>query len=305
MKQQKRPSAFARPLALFFSFLHIEKNSSPNTLTSYRFDLAKFTDFLERRGVTELTQITPAYVEQFLRQLSKLHFSSRSVARTLSAVRGFTKFLHGEGLTDSDPCANVESPKRGKTLPDVLSIADVESMLAQPDTETHLGLRDKAILELLYATGMRVSECTALKERDLMFEEEIVSVYGKGSKQRFVPIGTSAVRWVNRYRTESRPFLAKRSRSHDAVFLNARGGKLTRRSVYDIVKKYAATAGIKKEVHPHTLRHSFATHLLEGGADLRSVQEMLGHSDISTTQIYTHIDREYLKEVHRTFHPRA
>jgi integrase/recombinase XerD len=190
-------------------------------------------------------------------------------------------------------------------LPGVLSIAEIDAILKQPDIRKPLGLRDRAILEVLYATGVRVSELTSLKQSNLMFESDLILVFGKGSKERLVPIGSSAIDWVTRYQREVRIHLAKTGRSQDVLFLNFRGGKLSRAAIRDMVVKYAHAAGIKKEIHPHTFRHSFATHLLEGGADLRAVQEMLGHADIATTQIYTHIDREYLKEVHRTFHPRA
>jgi integrase/recombinase XerD len=187
----------------------------------------------------------------------------------------------------------------------VLSIHEVDEILKQPDTADRLGLRDRAILETLYATGIRVSELVNLKQSNLMIDDGLILVYGKGSKERLVPIGSSARRWIEEYQKRSRVHLAKAGRSQDFLFLNVRGTKLTRDMIRKLVEKYSRRAGLRKSVHPHTFRHSFATHLLEGGADLRSVQEMLGHADISTTQIYTHIDREYLKEVHRTFHPRG
>jgi len=242
--------------------------------------------------------------KKFLRTLHAELLSPRSIARALSAIRGFHRFLVGEEQADDDPTQTIEPPKKAKTLPGVLSIAEVNEILQRPDVSSPLGLRDKAILETLYATGMRVSELTGLRQSQLLFDEELVRVFGKGSKERLVPIGRSAVKWITRYRTGPRTALASKGKSRDTLFLNARGGSLSRMAIWNIISRYSREAGIKKSVHPHTFRHSFATHLLEGGADLRAVQEMLGHADISTTQIYTHVDREYLKEVHRTFHPR-
>jgi len=199
----------------------------------------------------------------------------------------------------------VSPPKLSKTLPSVLSVEEIDKILSVPDTSDKLGLRDKSILEMLYACGLRVSELIELKISNLFFDEEIIRVFGKGSKERLVPVGSSAIKWTKMYLVKSRPMLQKKSRSEGIVFLNNRGTKLSRMGIWKIVERYAKEAGIEKNVHPHTFRHSFATHLLEGGADLRAVQEMLGHADISTTQIYTHIDRDYIKQVHRDFHPRG
>jgi integrase/recombinase XerD len=306
-----RPSTDEKNLKLdreirpYFDFLRLEKGVTAHTLHSYQFDLRKYRTFLLEQKITAIADITEDHVSDFLKNLSKTRLSARSVARTLSAVRGFHRFLVGEGIHDDDPTENIDTPKRSKSLPGVLSIAEVDAILKQPDTRERLGLRDRAIIEVLYATGVRVSELTSLKQSDLMFDSDLILVFGKGSKERLVPIGSSAKAWVIRYQREVRLHLAKAGKSQDVLFLNFRGGKLSRAAIRDMVVKYARSAGIKKEIHPHTFRHSFATHLLEGGADLRAVQEMLGHADISTTQIYTHIDREYLKEVHRTFHPRA
>jgi integrase/recombinase XerD len=235
------------------------------------------------------------------------------VTRCISSLNGFHKFMLGEGVAQKNPMEGIDVPRLARSLPDVLSQAEVEAILNQFDGEIErasgrkkrLLLRDRAILEVLYATGMRVSELIILKQRDLLESEETVRVFGKGSKERLVPIGKSALRWIEKYRTGCRRELEKKGEGQDALFLNARGRPMTRMAIWKIVQAYTKMAGIGKEVHPHTFRHSFATHLLEGGADLRAVQEMLGHSDISTTQIYTHIDREYLKEVHRTYHPRG
>lgn len=293
----------------YLHFLSLEKNASPNTLASYRLDITRYLAFLQSRQVTDLKGISSDHVARFLGDLRERKLSPRSVNRSFSAVKGFHKFLLIEGLVRVNPTDAVTPPRLGRTLPGVLTPEEVAIILQQPRVREQdrrsLWLRDRAILETLYATGMRVSELITLRQADLAAEQEIVRVFGKGSKERLVPIGKSALRWIERYRTECRSRLLKRGVAQDVLFLNARGAPMTRMAVWKIVQSYARQAGIGKEVHPHTFRHSFATHLLEGGADLRAVQEMLGHSDISTTQVYTHIDREYLKEVHRTFHPRA
>jgi integrase/recombinase XerD len=295
---------FAKQLRRYFDHLRLERGVADNTVASYEFDLDEYFQFLHHRGVTNGCATTEEQIKEFLRALHQLGISSRSTARVLSAVRGFHRFLLGEGTTTEDPTENLRPPKQAKTLPEVLTIAEIDCIFALPNVEDKFGLRDRAILETLYATGMRVSELLNLKQRDINFEEGIVLVFGKGSKERIVPIGRSARHWIQEYRKSSRIVLAKKGKSVDSLFLNLRGGRLSRMAVWKIIARYAAASGIKKEIHPHTFRHSFATHLLEGGADLRVVQEMLGHADIATTQIYTHIDREYLKEVHRTFHPR-
>ena len=293
----------------FLHYLQLEKNASRNTIASYALDVRKYVNFLERRNVTDLNRVTGVHMSQFMRSLHGDGLSARSVTRTLSAVKGFHKFLMGDGVVHTNPTDNIDRPKLPRSLPDVLNQSEVDKILDQPKAtpkdKRHLWLRDRALLETLYATGMRVSEVIGLTQANVLPDEGLVRVFGKGSKERIVPIGGSALRWTARYQKESRILLVKRGRSNDAVFLNVRGTPMTRMSVWNIVREYTRQAGITKDVHPHTFRHSFATHLLEGGADLRAVQEMLGHSDISTTQIYTHIDREYLKEVHRTFHPRA
>lgn len=291
-------------LRSYLHYLELEKNASSNTVDSYRHDLMRYLDHLDRAGIRALDAVQGEHISGFLRTLVGVGLSPRSVARSLSAIKGFHKFLLGERIAAHNPTVNIEPPKRSKTLPDVLSQAEIERILNQPDPEQSLGLRDKAILETLYATGIRVSELVELKQSNLQLDLGVLRVMGKGSKERIVPVGTSATEWIGKYRANVRSSLIKQSDTHDVVFLNSRGRPMTRMAVWNIVHRYAESAGVEKDVHPHTFRHSFATHLLEGGADLRAVQEMLGHSDISTTQIYTHIDREYLKEVHRTFHPR-
>ena len=297
----------------YLQFLALEKNASRNTIASYRLDIGRYVRFLESRGVARPGDVTGENVAGFLETLRSAKLSPRSVTRCISSLNGFHKYLMGEGVTLRNPVEGIDIPKLERSLPDVLSQGEVESILNQFDREPRppsdrkrlLMLRDRAILEVLYATGIRVSELILLKQRDVLESQGIIRVFGKGSKERLVPIGKSALYWVGRYRNECRAVLETRGAGKDTVFLNARGSPMTRMAIWKITQAYTRKAGIEKEVHPHTFRHSFATHLLEGGADLRAVQEMLGHSDISTTQIYTHIDREYLKEVHRTFHPRG
>jgi integrase/recombinase XerD len=294
-----------RQLRRYLDFLRLEKNLSSNTLTSYSFDFTKYRNFLRSAGIADATAVSEQHISTFLAVLHAKHLSPRSLARTISTIRGFHKFLLGEEETHDDPTQIIDAPKQEKNLPDVLSIFEIDEIFKQPDISTRLGIRDRAMLETLYATGIRVSELVNLKQSSLLIEDGLVLVYGKGSKERLVPMGSSARHWVGEYQKQTRVHHAQTGKSQDVLFLNVRGTKLTRDMVRKLVEKYSLAAGIQKKVHPHTFRHSFATHLLEGGADLRAVQEMLGHADISTTQLYTHIDREYLKEVHRTFHPRG
>jgi integrase/recombinase XerD len=293
----------------YLHYLELERNASRNTIASYKLDISRYVAFLERAHVRDLNKVTERHASQFLGSLREAGLSPRSVTRAFSAIKGFHRFLIGDKVTTQNPTDTIDAPKLARTLPDVLSQDEVEAILSQPVAsdrdKKNLWIRDKAILEVLYATGIRVSELIALKQSHILEHEGIVRVFGKGSKERIVPIGKPALRWIDRFARECRPFLQRREKSRDALFLNIRGTPMTRMAIWNIVHTYTTRAGIKKDVHPHTFRHSFATHLLEGGADLRAVQEMLGHADISTTQIYTHIDREYLKEVHRTFHPRG
>ena len=294
-----------RQIRNYLDYLRLEKNLSQNTLASYKFDFTKYRRFLISAGIQTASAVLEEHISKFLAVLHREMLSPRSVARTLSTVRGFHRYLLGEEVVKDDPTQIIDSPKQEKNLPDVLNIFEVDEILKQPDTSSRLGIRDRAMLETLYATGIRVSELVNLAQSNLMIEDGLILVYGKGSKERLVPIGRSARQWIEEYQKQSRVHLARTGKSQDFLFLNVRGTKLTRDMIRKLVDKYSLAAGIGKKVHPHTFRHSFATHLLEGGADLRAVQEMLGHADISTTQIYTHIDREYLKEVHRTFHPRG
>jgi len=294
---------------LYLRFIQLEKSLAVNSVDSYERDLNRYVSFLIEEGIEQFRSVKDDNISKFIKTLRSLGLSPKSIARNISAIKGLHKFLLSERRTSYDPTQNTETPKIGKHLPDVLSIDEVNKILeaANPDTETAKAMvwRDRAILETLYATGMRVSELTGLKQINVLTEQQLVRVFGKGSKERLVPIGEPALKWIDEYSRRVRMKLAHRKKTNDAVFLNARGTPISRVSVWNIVVEYAKHAEIEKEIHPHTFRHSFATHLLEGGADLRAVQEMLGHADISTTQIYTHIDRELLKQQHKQFHPRA
>lgn len=296
-----------KQIELFHLYLELEKSLSDNTVKSYEFDIHKFKDFLTNIKVSSFTEVNESHIEKFLAYLKKEYKASTS-ARILSALRQFYDFMINSGhLSDLkyNPFENFDSPKLERKLPDVLLAEEIDKIFAEVDVINNMmGLRDKAILETMYACGLRVSELINLKIANLWFTDELVQVFGKGSKERVVPIGKSAIEWINLYLLKSRISLAN-SFSEDYLFLNWRGKKLSRMAIWNILDKYSKMAKIEKKMHPHILRHSFATHLLEGGADLRSVQEMLGHSDISTTQIYTHVDITYLKEIYKEFHPRA
>lgn len=294
-----------RELRGYLHFLRLEKNSSRNTIDSYRRDLERFIAYLDDAGIRSPAAAGEAEVERFVKLLGELGLSARSVSRNVTAIKMFYRYLAAEGIAPADPTGRIDLPKLARALPDVLDPGEVEAILRQPDVSAPLGVRDRAILETLYATGIRVSELVTLRQTNVFPAEQYIRVTGKGSKERIVPIGRSALGWIERYRAGARAALAGRRAASDALFLNARGAPISRMAVWTIVRAATAKSGIGKDVHPHTFRHSFATHLLEGGADLRAVQEMLGHADIATTQIYTHIDREYLREVHRTCHPRG
>jgi len=288
----------------FINFIIVERNLATNTIEAYASDINKYADFLMSRGVTQLENAQPPDVLAYLTRLSKDRLSSLTIARNLSAIRMFHRFLIGEGILKCDPTESINSPKLAMKLPVVLDQFEMEKLINQPDTTTKLGIRDRAFLEFAYATGVRVSELISVKLTDLFLNEFLVRIFGKGSKVRMVPIGEQAIEWVEAYCQTSRPLLAKPLQPNNVLFLNNRGNKMTRMGFWKLLRKYSLQSGITTLISPHTFRHSFATHLIEGGADLRAVQEMLGHVDISSTQIYTHLDREYLKEVHRTYHPR-
>ncbi|MDI6400696.1 site-specific tyrosine recombinase XerD [Balneolaceae bacterium ANBcel3] len=291
----------------YLYFLKLEKGLSGNSISSYEADLRRYLDFIAtNKGLKDLAGITLGHIEEYLHILHTLHMAPSTIARNISAIRGFHQFAVMESWAPANPAELLDLPKKSHTLPDVLDQEEVVKMLETADTGDPLGIRDKAILELMYAAGLRASETISLEMNQIIFELQLVKVIGKGSKERLIPIGTKALESLKLYLKDSRPFLKKQqSDSKNKLFLSYRGKPLTRMSLWNIVTAAARDAGIKKAIHPHTLRHSFATHLLEGGADLRAVQEMLGHSSILTTEIYTHIDRSFLEEVHKTYHPRS
>jgi len=288
----------------FLNHLSLEVGLSANTIDSYGRDLKRYIKFLQDKKVDSVNRITEKHIANFISLLSRKGLAANSIARKLSSLRRFHKFLVTEGHSDTNPAGALESPKLWRKLPSVLDTEEMKKLLRKPTLNIPLGLRDRAILEFLYATGVRISELIHIKRKDILSEVELVRVIGKGQKERIIPIGKIALRSVKRYLQEARPTLAKQN-SEDFLFLNRRGGPFSRMGLWKILRKYVTQAGIKKKVSPHTIRHSFATHLLKAGADLRAVQEMLGHADISTTQIYTHLDREYLKQEHRDYHPRS
>ena len=288
----------------FSDYLTLEQGSSPRTLEAYRRDVERLVDYARSKGVQTPTDVTSRTLREFVYHLKDLGLSPSSIRRNISAVRTYFRFLLADGVVVRDPSERLETPQRWRTLPDVLTVQEIERLLAAPTLDDPLVFRDRAMLELAYGAGLRVSEWITLGVRDALLEDKLVRVFGKGSKERLVPIGRTAIGAVATYLRELRPRLEKGS-GKGILFLNARGEPLSRMGAWKILRRYVERAGITKDVSPHTLRHSFATHLLEGGADLRAVQEMLGHDDISTTQIYTHVDREYLRQVHRQFHPRG
>lgn len=288
----------------FLNSLLVEKGLSKNTLEAYSRDIIKYLNFLDTKSISPL-HATPSHIVSFLSHLKGNGISTRSYARNLVAVRMFYKFLLHQSYLSSSPTATIDIPRLATRLPDVLSLEDVEKILNAPKMDNQTGLRDKAMLETLYATGMRVSELVSVKLNDLNLQSGYIIAYGKGSKERIVPLGESAVLAIKDYLDTSRPKILK-ARKSEHLFITNRGKKLTRQAFWALIKKYALVAGISpKRVKPHVLRHSFATHLLERGADLRSIQTMLGHADISTTQIYTHVKTDKLKEIHKKSHPRG
>lgn len=298
-------------IKLFINYLKLEKSLSDNTVNSYQYDLKFFTEYLEdKSGIKTVKDIKENNLIDFIsfagNKINKLqkNYSEKSIYRIISVLKSFFKYLVIEDFISDNPAENLDTPKVSRMLPDVLSIDEVNKILDSVDLNVKFGLRDRAIMETMYASGLRVSEVINLEISNVFSDDGFLRIFGKGSKERIVPIGKTALGFIRKYFNEERN-LVKNNDSHNYVFLNFRGKKMSRMTVWNIVKKYSLLAGIKKEIHPHTLRHTFATHLLEGGADIRIIQEMLGHSDISTTQIYTHIDKEYLIEIHKTFHPRG
>jgi integrase/recombinase XerD len=290
-------------VAEYLDHLRVERGLSPNTLTAYSGDLARLERWAAGLGKAPLA-LGQGDIAEFMGSLREAGLSPRSVARSVHALRGFYRFAIREGRLETDPMENLRAPRAFKALPRFLTPAQVEALLAAPDVETPLGVRDRAILEVLYATGLRVSELISLDPGDVDLQVGIVTCFGKGSKERIVPLGSEAMRWIERYLGEVRGRLG-RGRGAKALFLSHRGGRLSRMGLWGIVRRHAVTAGVERTLTPHVLRHSFASHLLERGADLRSLQAMLGHADISTTQIYTHVTRERLRQLYDKYHPRA
>ena len=291
-------------IELFADYLALEAGHARNTVESYLRDVRRMATFSAERGIDAPGDVTPELLSELVLHLKDLGLEATSIRRQVSALRTYYRFMAGEGHVDQDPTERLQTPKRWRNLPSVLSVDEVEALLAAPNTDEPLAWRDRALLETGYATGARVSELVGLALTDLLFDDALVRIFGKGGKQRLVPIGRRALGAVSIYLHQVRTEI-DRGRSASKVFLNARGGPLSRVGAWGIIKRAAELAGIDKRVTPHTLRHTFATHLLEGGADLRAVQEMLGHADLSTTQLYTHLDRDYLRSVHKSFHPRA
>jgi integrase/recombinase XerD len=285
-------------------FLTVERGVSARTHEAYTRDISRMAEFARARGVGAPPDLGAKTLREYIYHLKDMGLAPASIRRNVSALRSYFRFLTGEGHVVRDPTERLDPPKRWRTLPQVLTVPEVEKLLAAPTLDDAMAFRDRAILELAYAAGLRVSEWIGISVKDVLFEEQLVRVFGKGGKERLVPMGRKALAAIAIYLRELRPRL-DRGAGRGALFLNAQGTPLSRMGAWKILRKHVKRAGISKRVTPHTLRHSFATHLLEGGADLRAVQEMLGHADISTTQIYTHVDREYLRTVHRQFHPRA
>lgn len=299
-------TAFDKKMQDFLLYLQLEKNASEHTITAYTTDIANFLSFTQEKGLEDSFETIPQIViRSYLAEMKKQDYSRRTIARRIAALRSLFRFLCRENEIEANPFATVHTPKLEKRLPIFLDESEINGLFEQPDSSP-LGLRDSALLEVLYATGVRVSELVGLNINDLDFESCFILVYGKGSKERIIPIGSKAVSALKLYLSDSRPNLCKNSaKPHQKVFVNSKGGPLTDRSVRRILDKYVEMLALSKHVSPHTVRHSFATHLLDHGADLRFVQELLGHVSLSTTQLYTHITREKLKSVYGQAHPRA
>jgi integrase/recombinase XerD len=287
----------------YLRHLEVSRRLAPNSLEAYSRDLGRLAAFAEQQG-TKIEALSLQDLEQFVRHLMTSGLSPTSTARVVAAVRGYFKYLRLNGAIAANPADDLRSPRTFKALPKFLSIEDVDALLAAPDVSNPRGLRDRALIELLYATGLRVSELVGLRTADVRLAEGFLKTLGKGSKERIVPIGDEAANWVGKYQREGRPALAKK-RESPWLFLNHRGQRLSRVGFWKALKAYGTKAGIRSSISPHVLRHSFATHLLDRGADLRAIQAMLGHADLSTTQIYTHVLEARLRQVYDRFHPRS
>jgi len=287
----------------FLDYLSVERGLANNTISSYRQDLNAYFDYITGKSINALSQTNRNNITDFMLFQKNKGIGANSIARRLAAIKSFYRFCVRERILNADPTSLVETPKLWKRIPESLSVGEVEMLLNQPDSRHIQGIRDKAILETLYASGMRVSEAVNLRQDNVNLEIGFLRCIGKGNKERVIPLGKKAIASIKRYLEASRPKLLGKKTS-EFLFLNRMGGKISRQSFWKLIKKYAKSAGVRKPIKPHLLRHSFATHLLERGADLRSVQEMLGHANISTTQIYTHVNKERLKAIHRMYHPR-
>lgn len=291
----------------YLHYLKIERGLSENTILSYQRDLQQYVAFLSKNQIESWDNVDRYFILDFLEELRNQNKSSATIIRMVSTLRKFHQFLRTERLTDNDPMQHVDTPKKTQRLPKTLSIKEVERIIEAPDTSEILGIRDRAILEVMYATGLRVTELISLKLDDLHLSLGLLRTIGKGEKERIIPLGDVAIHWINIYLEQARPELMYKNKKEKSsvLFLNYKGQPFTRQGIWKNLKVYVTQAGIEKEVTPHTLRHSFATHLLENGADLRVVQELLGHADISTTQIYTHISKKRMTDVYKTYFPRA
>ena len=289
----------------YMNKLKSERRKSKNTLISYKRDLNQYHSYLDSElKIKSIINVTLGHIRSYVRHLNDKGMSANSIKRAISSIRVYHGYLSEKGLMKDNPAYLLEIPKVPRKLPNILTIQEIESILNSIPNKTPMAIRDLAIFELLYSCGLRVTELCDLKISHILWDSDMIRILGKGDRERFVPLGPIAKENLTNYLNHDRPVLTKKKSNVSEVFLSRNGNKLTRMMIWILLKKWAANANIKKDVSPHTLRHSFATHLLEGGADLRSVQEMLGHADITTTQIYTHLDKEYLKQVHRDFHPR-
>lgn len=297
---------YERILDEYTTYLKIERHLAENTVKSYNSDLTKYIGYLKNNDIKDFVKVDRYTILGFLEYLKNSGKTSNTLIRYISTLRKFHEYLFLEKITSINPMLKVDTPKKKKTLPKVMSVEEVEKLLDVPDTTTDLGIRDRTILEVMYATGMRISEISHLTLDDLHLNMGIIQTIGKGNKERIIPLGSVALDWLNRYLNNARQKLEmKNAQDIDYVFLNYRGGQISRQGLWKVIKKLVQEAGITKNVTPHTLRHSFATHLLENGANLRIVQELLGHSDITTTQIYTHISTQRLNDIYNEYHPRA
>lgn len=292
-------------LRQYRSYLVFEQNLSPNSVDAYTRDVQRFIGYMQQIGVGNIADVKPRHLHRLVQIMSEMGLSAGSLARNISSIRGFYRFLISEKITENDPTLYIDRPKLARKLPQVLTYDEIKKINATADVSTSLGLRNRAMFETIYASGLRISELLFLLESSVYYEHQILRVFGKGSKERLVPISQQALDWIRQYRDRARPMLDKHKKSEGVLFLSVRGTAMSRMGFWKLVQKAVEQAGIKKDVHPHTFRHSFATHLLENGADLRAVQEMLGHVDISTTQIYTHLDRHFLQQEYKTYHPRS